>query len=60
MIRIEASGKTIEEATEAAVAKAGVDRERLTIEVVAVPQKKGLFGLKMTEAVVAVMYEEIV
>lgn len=58
MIRVEATGKTIEEATQAAVLKSGVDRERLTIEVVAVPQKKGIFGRKSTDAVVAVMYEE--
>ncbi|MBR2742380.1 MAG: protein jag [Clostridia bacterium] len=58
MIRVEASGKTIEEATEAAVLKAGVDRDLLTIEVVSVPKKTGFFGLKMSDAVVAVMYEE--
>ena len=58
MIRVEASGKTIEEATEAAVLKAGVDRDLLTIEVVAVPKKTGFLGLKMSDAVVAVMYEE--
>ncbi len=58
MIRVEASGRTIEEATEAAVLKAGVDRDLLTIEVVAVPKKTGFLGLKMSDAVVAVMYEE--
>ena len=58
MIRIEATGKTIEEATEAAVAKANVDRDKLTIEVLEVPTKKGLFGRKATDAKVVVMYEE--
>ncbi len=58
MIKIEATGKTIEEATENAYIKAGVDRERCSIEVLEFPQKKGFFGHKTTEAKVQLTYED--
>ena len=41
----EKTGKTVEEAIAAGVLELGVDRNRVTIEVLEEPAKKGLFGL---------------
>lgn len=57
MIRIEAKGKTIDDAINAAVEKAGVDRDLLTIQVLQTPSK-GFLGMRSTEAKVLVTYEE--
>lgn len=57
MIRIEAKGKTIDDAINAAVEKAGVDRDLLTIQVLQTPSK-GFFGMGSVEAKVLVTYEE--
>ena len=44
-----ATGKTVEEAIEAAYEKAGVDREYVTVEIIERPKKK-FFGLKTVPA----------
>ena len=57
MIKIEAKGKTIEDAINAAVEKAGVDRDLLTVEILQTPTK-GFFGMGSVDAKVLVTYEE--
>lgn len=55
----EKTGKTIEEAIEAGLKELGVIRERVTIEVIEEPAKKGLFGLLGTRpAKVRLSYED--
>lgn len=56
---VEKTGKTVEEAIEAALAYLRISRERARIEVLEEPAKKGLFGLLgMTQARVRVTYED--
>ncbi len=55
----EKTGKTVEEAIAAGVLELGVDRNRVKIEVLEEPTKKGLFGLFGTRlAKVRVSYED--
>lgn len=55
----EKTGKTIEEAIEAGLKELGVIRDRVTIEVLEEPSKKGLFGLLGTRpAKVRLSYED--
>lgn len=55
----ERTGKTVEEAIVAGVLELGVDRNRVTIEVLEEPEKKGLFGLFRTRlGRVKVSYED--
>lgn len=55
----EKTGKTVEEAITAGVLELGVDRNRVKIEVLEEPAKKGLFGLFGTRlAKVRVSYED--
>ncbi|MGI6119619.1 MAG: RNA-binding cell elongation regulator Jag/EloR [Desulfosporosinus sp.] len=56
---VERTGKTIEEAIVAGVLELGVDRNRVNIEVLEEPTKKGLFGLFGTSlARVRISYED--
>lgn len=52
-----ATGKTVEEAIEAAYAKAGVDREFVTVEIIERPKKK-FFGLKTVPATAKAIIDE--
>ena len=52
-----ATGKTVEEAIEAAYEKAGVDREYVTVEIVERPKKK-FFGLKTVPATAKAIIDE--
>ena len=52
-----ATGKTVEEAIEAAYEKAGVDREYVTVELVERPKKK-FFGLKTVPATAKAVIDE--
>ena len=52
-----ATGKTVEEAIEAAYAKAGVDREYVTVEIIERPKKK-FFGLKTVPATAKAIIDE--
>lgn len=55
----EKTGKTVEEAIAAGVLELGVDRNRVKIEVLEEPAKKGLFGLFGTrQARVRISYED--
>ncbi|MHB8073469.1 protein jag [Desulfosporosinus fructosivorans] len=55
----EKTGKTVEEAIAAGVLELGVDRNRVKIEVLEEPTKKGLFGLFGTRlAKVRISYED--
>ncbi|MGE4271849.1 MAG: RNA-binding cell elongation regulator Jag/EloR [Desulfitobacterium sp.] len=55
----EKTGKTVDEAISACLAELGVDRDRVKIEVLEEPTKKGLFGLLgTTQAKVRVTYED--
>lgn len=55
----EKTGKTVEEAIIAGVMELGVDRDRVKVEVIEEPTKKGLFGLFGTRlAKVRVSYED--
>ena len=52
-----ATGKTVEEAIEAAYEKAGVDREYVTVEIIERPRKK-FFGLKTVPATAKAIIDE--
>ncbi|MBQ5328430.1 MAG: Jag N-terminal domain-containing protein [Oscillospiraceae bacterium] len=52
-----ATGKTVEEAIEAAYEKAGVDREYVTVEIIERPKKK-FFGLKTVPATAKAVIDE--
>ena len=52
-----ATGKTVEEAIEAAYEKAGVDREYVTVEIIERPKKK-FFGLKTVPATAKAIIDE--
>ena len=52
-----ATGKTVEEAIEAAYEKAGVDREYVTVEIIERPKKK-FFGLKTVPATAKATIDE--
>ncbi len=52
-----ATGKTVEEAIEAAYEKAGVDREYVTVELIERPKKK-FFGLKTVPATAKAIIDE--
>ena len=52
-----ATGKTVEEAIEAACKKAGVDREYITVEIIERPKKK-FFGLKTVPATAKATIDE--
>ena len=52
-----ATGKTVEEAIEAAYEKAGVDREYVTVEIIERPKKK-FFGLKTVPATAKASIDE--
>ena len=52
-----ATGKTVDEAVEAACKKAGVDREYIEIDVINMPKKK-FFGLKTVPATVKATIDE--
>lgn len=52
-----ATGKTVEEAIEAAYEKAGVDREYVTVEIIERPKKK-FFGLKVIPATAKATIDE--
>lgn len=52
-----ATGKTVEEAIEAAYEKAGVDREYVTVEIIERPKKK-FFGLKTVPATAKAVINE--
>lgn len=55
----EKTGKTVEEAINAGVAELAVDRDRVRVEILEEPSKKGLFGLFGTRmAKVRVYYED--
>ncbi|MBC2727892.1 RNA-binding cell elongation regulator Jag/EloR [Desulfosporosinus sp.] len=55
----EKTGKTVEEAINAGIMELGVDRDRVKVEVIEEPTKKGLFGLFGTRlAKVRVFYED--
>ncbi|HBV86640.1 MAG TPA: protein jag [Desulfosporosinus sp.] len=55
----EKTGKTVEEAITAGIMELGVDRDRVKVEVIEEPTKKGLFGLFGTRlAKVRVFYED--
>ncbi|AGA70915.1 putative RNA-binding protein [Desulfitobacterium dichloroeliminans LMG P-21439] len=55
----EKTGKTVDEAISACLAELGVERDRVKIEVLEEPTKKGLFGLLgTTPAKVRVSYED--
>jgi len=55
----EKTGKTVEEAISAGIMELGVDRDRVKVEVLEEPTKKGLFGLFGTRlAKVRVSYED--
>ncbi|AET71003.1 putative RNA-binding protein [Desulfosporosinus orientis DSM 765] len=55
----EKTGKTVEEAVNAGIAELAVDRDRVKIEILEEPTKKGLFGLFGTRlARVRVSYED--
>lgn len=55
----EKTGKTVEEAINAGIEELAVDRDRVTIEIVEEPTKKGLFGLFGTRlARVRLSYED--
>lgn len=56
---VEKTGKTVEEAITAAVMELAVERERVKVEILEEPTKKGLFGLFGTKlARVKVYYED--
>ncbi|HHY28674.1 MAG TPA: protein jag, partial [Desulfitobacterium dehalogenans] len=56
---VEKTGKTVEEAINACLNELGVERDRVRIEVLDEPTKKGLFGLLGTTlAKVRVSYED--
>lgn len=57
MKTLEKSGKTIDEAIDAALAELGRSREDVTIEIVKMPSK-GIFGIGAKEAVVRVSAED--
>lgn len=56
---VEKTGKTVEDAIQAGLAELGVERDRVTIEILEEPTKKGLFGLLGTRlAKVRISYED--
>lgn len=57
MKTLEKSGKTIDEAIDAALAELGRSREDVTIEIIKMPSK-GIFGIGAKEAVVRVSAED--